>query len=371
MTKTWDPIKFGTILENVHTWAMRELRPRISMYIDLWRDQCSEECSISSPKRAASDEPDNMNFVRANTINFANLHSEFSKNHLVSMLQKMLEEERQGRQRLMAELHRCQQTLEQLLATNIKDLGLRSNSPAASTGETEAEQADDSASDDDPLASYYMAQKSPSHHRRNSPSPKPSQFPQTPTRQSTLSIRNKARASTPPIPSPDAVPPISTSEDGVEQQSSPLLGKKRSTPSRSPCEPETPVSGRHGGQNTGAGDATWNHGLVTPGPTPSQPRSGNIQSGSTCPIDDEERGVGMGIRNKKGERRGKGDTTSPKLPFSEDGYFPVPSKNGRKDGRRGGAVEASDDQGGDGYQNGNKKNGRKTKYEQVEEKDEV
>ena len=37
MTTIMDLMKFRAILENVHTWAMREQRPRISCCIDMWR----------------------------------------------------------------------------------------------------------------------------------------------------------------------------------------------------------------------------------------------------------------------------------------------------------------------------------------------
>ncbi|KAK4038765.1 hypothetical protein C8A01DRAFT_37255 [Parachaetomium inaequale] len=37
MTRVLDLIKFRAILEDTHTWAMREQRPRISTYIDLWK----------------------------------------------------------------------------------------------------------------------------------------------------------------------------------------------------------------------------------------------------------------------------------------------------------------------------------------------
>jgi hypothetical protein len=37
MTRVLDVIKLRAILENTHTWAMREQRPRISTYIDLWK----------------------------------------------------------------------------------------------------------------------------------------------------------------------------------------------------------------------------------------------------------------------------------------------------------------------------------------------
>ena len=37
MTITWDVIQLRTILNNLHTWAMRVLRPQLSMYIDQWK----------------------------------------------------------------------------------------------------------------------------------------------------------------------------------------------------------------------------------------------------------------------------------------------------------------------------------------------
>ena len=37
MTITWDVIRLRTILDNLHTWAMRVLRPQLSMYIDQWK----------------------------------------------------------------------------------------------------------------------------------------------------------------------------------------------------------------------------------------------------------------------------------------------------------------------------------------------
>ena len=37
MTITWDVIQLRTILNNLHTWAMRALRPQLSMYIDQWK----------------------------------------------------------------------------------------------------------------------------------------------------------------------------------------------------------------------------------------------------------------------------------------------------------------------------------------------
>src|SRR4051812_32178014 len=37
MTVASHLIKFQVILENTHAWAVREQRPRISTYIDLWK----------------------------------------------------------------------------------------------------------------------------------------------------------------------------------------------------------------------------------------------------------------------------------------------------------------------------------------------
>ncbi|KAK8140039.1 hypothetical protein PG984_000105 [Apiospora sp. TS-2023a] len=39
ITKVSDCIKFEYILENVHTWATRSLKPLLSSYIDQWRDR--------------------------------------------------------------------------------------------------------------------------------------------------------------------------------------------------------------------------------------------------------------------------------------------------------------------------------------------
>lgn len=43
MTKVSDCIKFEYILENVHTWATRSLKPLLSSYIDQWRHRFLEQ----------------------------------------------------------------------------------------------------------------------------------------------------------------------------------------------------------------------------------------------------------------------------------------------------------------------------------------
>lgn len=45
MTNLVDIFKFQAILENCHAWAMRELRPWVSQYIDQWRYRCGPECA--------------------------------------------------------------------------------------------------------------------------------------------------------------------------------------------------------------------------------------------------------------------------------------------------------------------------------------
>jgi hypothetical protein len=50
-----DVIRFRAILENTHTWAMREQRPRLSTYIDLWRMRCGIHCDPTSCSPVQAD----------------------------------------------------------------------------------------------------------------------------------------------------------------------------------------------------------------------------------------------------------------------------------------------------------------------------
>ncbi|KAL9107577.1 MAG: hypothetical protein Q9227_007577 [Pyrenula ochraceoflavens] len=43
MNRVWDILKFEAILENLHSWATRGLKPQLSMYIDQWRNRFLDE----------------------------------------------------------------------------------------------------------------------------------------------------------------------------------------------------------------------------------------------------------------------------------------------------------------------------------------
>ena len=62
MTKFLDIVQLQAILENIHTWAMRVLRPWISTYIDQWRYKFLEDPD------AVFESERSMRLVRASTI---------------------------------------------------------------------------------------------------------------------------------------------------------------------------------------------------------------------------------------------------------------------------------------------------------------
>ena len=116
MTAILDLMKISAILCNAHKWALREQRPRISGFIDLWKAQYPMR-SCSTAKQEATEtipEPKVITTTDTSGLKPPRDMESRDKDRLLDVLelyQGLLKDERQERHRLMAQVDEMQKRL--------------------------------------------------------------------------------------------------------------------------------------------------------------------------------------------------------------------------------------------------------------------
>ncbi len=118
MTAILDLMKISAILCNAHKWALREQRPRISGFVDLWKAQYPMRSCSTAKQEATETIPEPRAITTTDTSGLKppplrDMESR-DKDRLLDVLelyQGLLKDERQERQRLMAQVDEMQKRL--------------------------------------------------------------------------------------------------------------------------------------------------------------------------------------------------------------------------------------------------------------------